>query len=610
MADINLSEYNQESVRVSSSKLIEHAVRCLTTERRNSVCVKREHVARVWQQLRESGEANKYFTEKERRQIKRDIRQWELFHDSKVQTKTPSDLRVCYLGGGNLKNAIEVLVANGVLCQNIWAIVESAKTLEKAWNAIEKSPLRNVKLVVGDILTFLKEDKAPFDIIYFDACCSLPSAQQKTLKIVGYVFLHNKLTSPGALITNFSFPPKATQQENSPNSQDSDKEKEMINFLVKEYMNYRLCNVLRKDNSPENNVEYLSKRTDEDNYGDYVSFQVIDSAYLFIPAQRMLLSERKYLWGEVFNEKKHFLEDLNSYSSANVEGTTKGTNEKSTKTTRNQELIAALKKLKVDDEVHSSNSLFFDLKRMAETFLEKSSNSCCKAWVTEIFPDWKSEPALKKENIPTMLLTPLLCSSPIDIIHFSNVNFVMKFLEPLFNAVKENFPSCGDVATFKQATCLIAGLLHGEVTYPSFPVLEKLFRLRYTAEKRQMFADVFVFDKCRYVFDRFPSVNTACFAIEDLKLQIVFRMAVDGLRKHLGGICSEDLFKFCNVASKDAIMEGGVSFPNSEGSIPERQEIEDILLTEKQTKVNILLSLVRFSTIFLLRCYLTVFTHV
>ena len=365
--------------------------------------MKRDHVARVWQQLHESEEAKKYFTEKERRQIKRDIRQWEIFHDSKVQTKTRSDLRVCYLGGGNLENAIEVFVENGVLCQNVWAIVESTETLEKAWNAIENSALRNVKLVVGDILTFLKEDKAPFDIIYLDFCGSLPSAKQKTLKIVGYVFLHNKLTSPGALITNFSFPPQNTQQENSASSQHLDEEREMINLLVKEYMSYRLSNVLRKDNSSENNAEYLSKRTDEDNYGDYVSFQIIDSACLFIPAQRMLSSERKYLWGQVFNEKKHFLQAINSHSSANVEGTTKGTNEKSTKTSRNQELLESLKKLKVDeesakkecnqelmeslkkmkvhDEVLSSNSLFSNLKRMAETFLEKSySNSCCKAW--------------------------------------------------------------------------------------------------------------------------------------------------------------------------------------------------------------------------------------
>ena len=106
-------------------------------------------------------------------------------------------------------------------------------------------------------------------------------------------------------------------------------------------------------------------------------------------------------------------------------------------------------------------------------------------------------------------------------------------------------------------------------------------------------------------YEQLPTVDCAHFAIDEPRQQIVFRMVVDGLRKHLGGICSEDLYKFCNVASKDAITEGGVSFPNSERSIPERQKIEDILLKEKQTQVVILLRLVTFTTIFLPRSYLS-----
>ena len=592
-SDSDPSKYNQESKKQSRSKLIEHAVRCLTTERSTSVCVKRDHVRRVWQQLHESGEANKYFKEEDIEEIEKEIDQWERLHDSRVQTRKPSDLRVCYLAGDNPKKDLKVLVKNGVLCQNVWAVEKDSKTSEKAWNRIKKSKLRNVKLVKDDILSFWKVHKERFDIIYLDTCGSLPAAKQNTLKVVGYVFLHNMLTSPGALITNFSFPP---QQENSASSQhvSVDKEREMINFLVKGYMEYRLCNVMHGHDLPEINAECLRDKTDEDNYGDYVSFQVIDSAYLFIPAQRLLSSQWKSLWGQMFDKKEDFLREINSHSSANVGGTTKGqelmaaliklkVDEKSTEEECKQELMASLKKLKVDDEVHSSNNLFSNLKEMAETFLEKSNNSCCKAWVTEIFPDWKSEPSMKKEKIPTMLLTPLLFSSPIHIIYFSNGNFVLKCLRPLFNAVdQKKFPIIvNDAATFEQATCLVAGLLYGQMTYPSFPVMDKLFRLRYTARKRQMFADVFVFDECRYLYDQFPTVDCACFAIEELKQQFLVRMVVDGLRKHLRGICKEDLFRFCHVADVDEISKGGVSFSDCEGSIPERQKIEDIVFKEE-----------------------------
>ncbi|XP_067027390.1 uncharacterized protein [Acropora muricata] len=556
MADSSSSQYDQESKKEARSKLIEHAVRCLTTERSTSVCVKRDDVARVWKQLHESGKAGEYFTEKERQEIEEEIVYWEHFHDSQVQTRRPSDLRVCYLCGENPIDdleVLEVLVTNGVLCQNVWAVEKDSKKLEKGWNAIKNPTLRKVKLFDGGFLTFLKDFPGQFDIIYFDACGCLPAAKENTLKVIGYVFLYNKLTSPGALITNFSFPPQDTRQENPAISQDVylDKEREMINVLVKEYMNYRLCNVLGK----ENNAEYLSERTDdhEDNYGDYVSFQVIDSAYLFIPAQRILWSKRKLLLGQIFN------------FSSEVESTTEGTNERSTKTTRNQELMASL------EELNEKYDRFLHQRKMAGIDLEKS-NSYCEAFVAEIFPDLKSLPREGNSSVPS---TPLPFSSPHYIIQFCKD--LSKCLVPLLKAdVDERILSCCDMATPEQIICHLADLLYGQMAYPSFPVRDKLFRLRYTYEQRQMFGDVFVFDKCRYLFDQFLSVDCAGFA--ERKQQILFTVVVDGLCKHLGGICSEDLFKFCNVGQGYAVItEGGAIFPNSVGRIPERQKIEDIL---------------------------------
>ena len=553
------------------------------------MCVKREHVARVWKQLHESRKADT-FRKEERDEIEKEIGQWEHFHGSQVQTRKPSDLRVCYLCGDNPINDLEVLLANGILYQNVWAIEKDSKVLKKAYNAVKNSK-SNVKLFKGDILTFLKDFKGQFDIIYLDACGPLPSKKQETLKIIGYVFLYDKLTSPGALITNFSFP---RPQKNS--AQGEDKEREMINFLVKEYMNYRLCNVLRKDNSLENNPE--DKRTDEDNYGDYVSFQVIDSAYSFIPAQRMLLSEDESLWGQIFSSKKTFLDKINSY------------NEESTKTA-NKKSMALRKMLKKKYELHAKSSLFFKLRKMAETFQKESEDyCCCKAWVRDIFPDWDSDlkPLLKDKHaeIP-MLLAPLLVSSPSHIIDFSNDAFLSGCLRPLFKAVAgEKFPICCDSTTPGQAACFIAGLLYGQMAHPSFPVMDKLFRLRYIAKQRQMFADVFVFDKCRYMYEQFSTVYSACLDIAEPKQQMVLRMVVDGFHKHLGGICSEDLFKSCNVASINAIPKGRVSFPNSLRSIPERQKIEDIPSKEKQTKVilSLVILLITFFLLILVLAYL------
>ena len=581
MADPSSSQCVQESNNEWRSKLIEHAVRCLTTERSTSVCVKRDHVKRVWKQLQESGNADKYFTEEERQEIEEGIGDWELFHDSQVQTRKPSDLRVCYLGGDNPINDLEVLVANGVLCQNVWAIERDSKTLGKAWNAVKNSHLRNVRLFKGDILTFLKHFRVQFDIIYFDALSSLPATKQKTLKIIGYVFLYDKLTSPGALITNFSFPSQDTRQENSGISQDVyvDKEREMINVLVKEYMMCRMCNVLDGNGSPKMKAEHLGKRTrDEDDYGDYgdyVSFQVIDSGHLFIPAQRMLSSKGKSLWGQIFD------------FSSEVKRTTKGTNERRTKKKRNQELMASL------EELNDKYNMFLHRRKMAGIDLE-TSYSYCDAFVAEIFPDWESLPREKIASVPS---TPLPHSSPRYIIQFCYD--LSKCLVPFLKAdVDERILSCCNVVTAEQTICLLADLLYGQMAYPSFPVMDKLFRLSYTSEERQMFGDVFVFDKCRYLYDQVPSVD--CVGFVEPKQQMVLRMVVDGLHQHLGGICSENLFKFCSVACTCAITEGGVSFPNSMRSIPERQKIE-----KQIQEAEISYSFVRLLIRFLIRSYPT-----
>lgn len=94
------------------------------------MCVKRDHVKRVWKQLHESGKAGEYFTGKEIQEIEEEIGYWEHFHDSQIQTRRPSELRVCYLGGDNPINDLEVLVANGVVCQNVWAIEKDLNALK------------------------------------------------------------------------------------------------------------------------------------------------------------------------------------------------------------------------------------------------------------------------------------------------------------------------------------------------------------------------------------------------------------------------------------------------------------------------------------------------
>ena len=510
--------YNNQAEKKCRSDVIAHAIRCLTTDRHTSACVQRSHVRQVWQQLHERGESQVFDDPREIENIEAEISRWEFFHSGKIQSRKPSELSVCYLGGSNPINNLKVLVDNGVLPQNIWAVEESC---EKASEDISGSSLKNVRLVKGDIFNFMKDFHGNFDIIYFDACGTLPSAEKDTLTFIGCVFQYNRLTSPGALITNFSFP---TEQSSS----DS-RERDQIRQLVTEYLKYRLDNT----HSPAGNLS-----NDEDNYGDYITYQVIDSAYLYIPVLRMLTCTDA-LWNQMFQSKKIFFKWLNKHVKLNV---------------RSDSCIEGMGDA---SEASPMWKCGFALEKL------QKNNPLCKAWVSQVLPDWKLTLKLKTPRLPLLLLTHLFSHYDSFISELTEKNFREECQKALR---KGKFPRFAKAVDLESTISLVFGLLYGQMAYPSFPVVDKIRRFRYTRDERQMYTDVFIFDQCRYVYQQFPSISCACFAIEEQAQQVLFRLVVDGLRKHLEHICSKDVFKSFRVASIDPA-------PNSGPKIPKRIEV-------------------------------------
>ncbi len=123
------------------------------------------------------------------------------------------------------------------------------------------------------------------------------------------------------------------------------------------------------------------------------------------------------------------------------------------------------------------------------------------------------------------------------------------------------------------------------MAYPSFPVIDKSLRLKYTAKERQMFSDVFIFDKCRYLYETFPSIHFSEFAMKELWQQMVFRMVADGLRKHIAFVYN-DMFWFCNVASVNAQIPGGTDFyASSHSYIPDREVLGFVYFKENGNRL-------------------------
>ncbi|XP_020903314.1 uncharacterized protein LOC110241761 [Exaiptasia diaphana] len=231
--------YDTAEKRECRETLTKHAVECLTTARKTSTCVQRHQVREAWDKFEKSGEAKRSFNDEEVIQIKDEIREWELFHDSQTKEKKPSDLRVCYIAGENPLNELNVFIKNGILSQNICVIVKNSEAIENVWEvAMDSRSARKVQLFKGTFLECMKETEGQFDIISFDSTDSLPSQEHVILNAIGHVFLYNKLASPGALITTFSVPPEDTKE----------------------------------------------------NYSDYIFYQVIDTPNVYIPTLRRLIS--------------------------------------------------------------------------------------------------------------------------------------------------------------------------------------------------------------------------------------------------------------------------------------------------------------------------------
>lgn len=531
--DISPPLYDQEEKREFRKKVIEHAVRSLTTERSTSACVQRNYPRDLWDQS--PAAVTKNWSRERLQRMNEDLKEWEDDYDrATTQNKTKaSDLRVCCLGGDDPTNDLEVFRSKGVLYRNIWVLEKDPKIFPLAQqNIIDSGPYPGVKLERRNILTFFEDKKTKdFDIIYFDTCGSLPSAKQETLKVIATIFILNKLTSPGVLITNFSFPSKERDGDGEP------EELEQIKYMAKEYLKHKVFN----------NETLLDRMTAEQIYSDFVTHQVIDMASLLIPACRMVLSSE---WSDIFKiSPRKFFEQVQKNllllgdSTSEVAGSDQDAGE------HEGDLM--------DCEAVDLMNQFYMTKicNAMETGKTQVKNTLCEAWLDEVFPRL-TKYTRKQKNVCSLLVTSLL---------FSSFDFFSRFASD----------KCAKFLNFAKSPedkMLMAGLLYGMSAEPSYPVLDKLLRLEYVAKKRQMFCDVFIFDTCEYLFGLSPTVHVeGQFCDDNDNNFIIAKMVLQGMKKRLQYICQKDLFR------KDIHCQfsfGETDAVDEERSLPKREIVK------------------------------------
>ena len=206
--------YNQVSKNTVRNSALQHAVELLTTRRQHAAVVSRDHVRNVrdlMQNRSTSYDKNAVISLSDQSIIK-----WEEFWDFQVGQRAAADLTVAYLAGPEPLNDFRELTRLGVEPNNIWAFESDNNVYNAALREVRKSEFPLLKLQRGTIDQYIRSVPRSFDIIYLDACGPLPSRGQRTLGAISDIFRHNKLLSPGVLITNFSLPDTSDKrQQNS-----------------------------------------------------------------------------------------------------------------------------------------------------------------------------------------------------------------------------------------------------------------------------------------------------------------------------------------------------------------------------------------------------------
>ena len=275
--DKKYNQFEKNKVRhISISK----AVDMLTTKRYESTCVKRDYVRNIYDYYTITTDDSNNNSEAKRIDVQY-IREWEKMHDSCVGVKRAEELVVCYLCGPEPSNDFEEFIIKGVLPQNIWAFESDSKVYSRALETLKEDVYPQPRVIRQNIETFMKDTPKQFDIIYIDACGSIPSSRH-ALRCITSICKYQRLVSPGIIISNFT----------EPDEKD-----------IPEYLDLVTLYLYCKSN-PITDTEFLKeqkylrykervKEKFDKYYGDFISSVLRDIPAIVVPLQR--LSKNSYI---------------------------------------------------------------------------------------------------------------------------------------------------------------------------------------------------------------------------------------------------------------------------------------------------------------------------
>ncbi len=468
--------------------MLKSAIQALTSKRHSSELIDRKKLKITFDHflnlIRRWFRSGTQFDEL-RSAAEAELSKWIEFDACCNTRRKPCELKVLYLCGPSPTNDLAVLLEHGINIHNIWAVTGSSEDSAAAHTELSDFNLA-LKIHEGPLVEFFEIYNEVFDLIYFDACGPFMGGKPSTLPPLLAILERQRLSTKGALITNYSAPP------------DSGPARDRYVNLATAYFHPRyndIPDVVRSSDldpaifavDPELLKQFIAGHL-EPVYSDLVTQLTIDLAAVIIPSLRAF-SMPAFL-------KKH---------------------------SGQQKVVRELIARQTGKDIRN-NGL------PGDRWLSPSSYPILSFidLLEDYTPDDPLLNALRSHNRQGSSFKHLISVSELT---RSVIEGNWDVTSPeLLEAIR-----CSWFDYDARITCdiplpnLLVSSLVGTYGRPYLynPRLSR--RVRYTSNIREMYCDLFVFDQCRSFFDWFPTVQACPARFRSIPFQIVARCLIDRL---------------------------------------------------------------------------------
>lgn len=495
----------------SRERLWAHAIGVLTRDRDVSRLLRRDRFESGWKYC--ASTLSRYT---DQRLANEELADWLAFADSRYGQRSPSELRVAYLCGPEPENDLRVLAQHGVRIENVWAVEENAKAHEAALQRA-RGAFPSLKIYHGGFDSFVRVVRDRFDIIYLDFTAPLISPEARPYSTIHAVFDEQVLADFGVLVVNVAEPE---------NNRDVS-ELLAAYFAQQPYVESQALGYT--DDEDATAIWYAE--TAPDQWGSHEALTSAVSARLpefysgfctqypsiyanrVQPALRLLrvAEARRSLYArdtKVYDTASRAASDAEAVVAMLTDGTLPS---------RPEGFGPGMDFLMSPDE--------FPLWWFIESAREKrESNNSARKWLAEY--EAKLSPLDSNPYRPTRADAVRLS----DLLWLIGEGYYPLASKSLLNAMvgavrafagREEGLFC-DTPMFH----LVSQLALNQLGFAHHPVQDQHWRAVYKAKKTRMFLDVHVFDQCRPMYDRLPSIALYPEHFRNLSQQFITRIGM------------------------------------------------------------------------------------